>query len=501
MRRWLNHVRAAYESCTDVDLITATRNGDLHAFGELWVRYEQIAAAVARQLSPQSADDLVAEAFTAILRCLQTGKGPSDSFRAYLVATVRSKHVDHWRRERRCTSVAEIEVIDDLAVARRERFEPEELDEAELEKALDAWGCLDQRQQWLIRATAIEGRSTSEVAAELGARPGTVAVWVHRARERLRAAYLTHAVPAAEDPECEPFRNRFPRYLRAGLTARQQAEMDLHLESCATCGRALAAATEVNRRMRVAVGPLLPGLALGLAPASGSGSLLGWIRSGGHTLGTKAAVAAAGLAAAVAVPIVIGGHDQPTAPDRTPTVATQDLAVPAPTLAARRLPVEKVPTPARVVADSAVATAPPRPTSTSRSAPASSPPEPVVLTTAGPAVAPPTPATLTIGSGTASFTITTPDPADTSGTVVVELPDGWSFTAIKLTGMTGGSLSTSYSGSNTATLTLSHVSTDPSTGALHLTVSGSGPPMPDPQARVTTTLNGNPPSSSTQPLA
>src|SRR3954471_3651583 len=78
------------EGPSDAELIARVRNGDLEAYGELYVRHHYAAERMARQLVPANdADDLASEAFAKVLDALRVGGGPDVSFRAYLLTTVR----------------------------------------------------------------------------------------------------------------------------------------------------------------------------------------------------------------------------------------------------------------------------------------------------------------------------------------------------------------------------------------------------------------------------
>ena len=76
----------------DAELIAAVRTGDAASFGTLYERHAGAAWVVARQYtdSRADADDVVADAFTAVHAALQNGNGPESAFRAYLFTVVRT---------------------------------------------------------------------------------------------------------------------------------------------------------------------------------------------------------------------------------------------------------------------------------------------------------------------------------------------------------------------------------------------------------------------------
>src|SRR3954447_14501137 len=87
---------------SDAELIAAVRSGDTESYGQLFGRHRDAATRLARQLVPgPDADDLVAESFIRVLAVLQAGKGPDESFRAYLLTSLRRLHIDRIRASKR----------------------------------------------------------------------------------------------------------------------------------------------------------------------------------------------------------------------------------------------------------------------------------------------------------------------------------------------------------------------------------------------------------------
>src|SRR4051794_32555592 len=98
---------------TDADLIELVRSGDLEAFGELFSRHRDAANRLARQLVPgPDADDLVAEGFSRIMTALQSGKGPDEFFRAYLLTSIRRLHIDRIRSAKRVKTTDDVDELD-----------------------------------------------------------------------------------------------------------------------------------------------------------------------------------------------------------------------------------------------------------------------------------------------------------------------------------------------------------------------------------------------------
>jgi RNA polymerase sigma factor (sigma-70 family) len=247
-------VDVEYSALSDAALIVRTQQGDPGAYGELWIRHERVALALARTLSTSNGDELVAEAFAKILRTLHSGRGPTDNFRAYLFTTIRSCAVDDYRRSSRSVAVGHSSDLEEMTGKGRD---PNDDNGEKVEHAQRAWNTLAKREQLLMWASAVQGYSTAEIAEHLGLKPATAAVWIHRARARLRAAFLTGHVERSDDPTCQRHRDRFVPYLRDTLTAARRQTLVRHLDSCIDCKRALAIVSDVNTRMRSIVWPLL----------------------------------------------------------------------------------------------------------------------------------------------------------------------------------------------------------------------------------------------------
>lgn len=309
-RRHFRLRREDLGSSTEAQLLALARDGDSDAFGELWVRHEPVALGVARRISPTDPDDLVAEAFARVLRALRAGKGPTDDFRAYLCQTVRACSVDHFRRSR--IQTVTIDDVDLPGVGP----EPDPGDEPEA--ARRAWEQLSKPQRWLLWASAVEGYTVAEMAEKLDARPGTVAVWLFRARERLSAAFLEGHVQPSADATCQTHRARFVPYLRGTLGTKRRLATEAHLDACPDCAAALAAAYAVNHKLRVVIWPVLPAaavLGLDLAHAPHLGTWLSWQHTLGPLATAKGAVAGAAAAtvaaAAVTTAIVVTNPGTP----------------------------------------------------------------------------------------------------------------------------------------------------------------------------------------------
>lgn len=488
---------------TDEELIDATRGGNVEAYGELWVRHERAASSVASKLSANG-DDLVAEAFIRVLRALRAGSAPITNFRAYVCSAVRTCAVDEHRRSSRSIATCRLDLIGEAAV-------PAEDGSPTSDDALAAWQSLSKRDQWIMWAYAVQGYSTTEMAEQLGARPGTVAVWTYRAREKLRAAFLVRQITAADNAICQGERDRFVAYVRGRLSARRRSEVEAHLDACPACALVLTSVTNVNERFRGAVWPLVPAVG-GMTLAGVGHASHGLLRHLAHLVPAKmsSAVAATGavsvgVASVVVVAVVHtnGHHSAPLPPQAAPPLTHRTLEVaprvirhqaarpatvvrstPTPPAAAVALPVAQHPQASTVLHAIPVASpAPHTPTPT---------PTPAVVAT---------PMTVSNRSATSTFAIVVPDPSNTNGTVTVSLPSGWTATGVALRGLAStGGVGTRFDGSNTVTLTFTNLQVDPNTSTIELTVSGSGLYSGTEVATASESLSGAAPATQTSAL-
>ena len=282
---------------TDTELLEQARNGDEAAFTELYVRHQPAAQRLARSYRRLGdPDDLVNGAFERVLGALRRGAGPTESFRAYLFVTLRRLAADQGDRPAD-ESIDEVpEPINEAAVAG-------ELAMADREIITRAFEDLPDRWQAVLWHTAVEGRQPRELAGVLGVTANAAAAMSYRAREKLRQSYLQAHLQTSPAPDHEPWRSQLGAYVRDGLSARDRAAVDKHLERCESCRALLADLRDVNRSLARAVlplfvlvggGKLAAGAAAGGA-AAGAGAdtgLFAKLRRAAPTVGSTAAIAA-----------------------------------------------------------------------------------------------------------------------------------------------------------------------------------------------------------------
>ncbi|GAA0816811.1 sigma-70 family RNA polymerase sigma factor [Spirilliplanes yamanashiensis] len=234
---------ALLDTDTDTDLVHAVRAGDTAAYATLYERHRGAGRQLAFTLAsdPADADDLVAEAFTKVLATLRAGRGPQESFRAYLLTTLRHVCYNRARVDRR------IEFTDDLSpYDPGVPFHDTALAGLERAYAVRAFRQLPPRWQDVLWHTEVEGLGPAETAPVLGLTPNAVAVLAHRAREGLRRLYLQQHIAGAAHPECRWAAERLGGLVRGRLAARERGRLDAHLAWCAECRNRLDAVAEAD---------------------------------------------------------------------------------------------------------------------------------------------------------------------------------------------------------------------------------------------------------------
>lgn len=172
------------DSRDDIELLDAARDGEAEAYAELYRRYRPAARAAAASLRVPRCEreDVIEEAFANILAALRKGRGPSESFRPYLIAAVRNITFSRSRAHVRAQD-GYVRLTTELQTAEAVR----EFDTGDL--VSEAFGQLPERWQHVLIAIEIEGRRPAQLAPEMGMSPNAVSALVARARRGLRSAY------------------------------------------------------------------------------------------------------------------------------------------------------------------------------------------------------------------------------------------------------------------------------------------------------------------------
>jgi RNA polymerase sigma-70 factor (ECF subfamily) len=180
-------------------LIARSQHGDVEAFNQLILRYQQSTYAVVFRMlgNPEVAADVTQDALLAAFRAIGTFRGGS-SFRAWLLRIASNMACDHWRKNQRHPASSLDELADEdephtlvelTALVEPDRASnPEEfLLSQELQELIQrGMQDLPLEQRVAVILCDIEGHSYEEIAATTQSSLGTVRSRISRGRARLR---------------------------------------------------------------------------------------------------------------------------------------------------------------------------------------------------------------------------------------------------------------------------------------------------------------------------
>ncbi|HEX6356167.1 sigma-70 family RNA polymerase sigma factor [Actinophytocola sp.] len=282
---------------SDAELIAAVRGGDSEAYGVLYERHLHAAKRAASCLSNTAAEreDLVADAFTRVLRVLRDGRGPNEEFRAYLLVTMRNAAISGSRG-------ASVSLYADVPETYLPNPGGDPVENRwNASTAATAFASLPERWRTVLWHTEVEEESPAEIAPLLGMSANGVAALAYRAREGLRQAYLRAHLRDVDGRECQATVSKLAGWVRRSVPVPLGRKISRHLAVCADCQARAETLTRVNQELRASVAPLLLGAAFAAAyvpvvaaPVSGAaGAVVA------KTLFAKVAVATAIAATAV----------------------------------------------------------------------------------------------------------------------------------------------------------------------------------------------------------
>jgi DNA-directed RNA polymerase specialized sigma24 family protein len=241
------------ENLRDDQLLSAVRAGDTEAFSQLYLRYARAAQHAATQLvdSPESSEDVTAEAFTVLLEQLLAGNGPTLRFWPDLLTELRatkcrtmpsddSRFTDHEDVMDGCLSDAQLDSL------RRER---------EYGLVLEAFASLSIRSRTVLRRLQIRGMSVDAVAASLRTDTNLVARAAATATEALRVAYLQAHVPSSISLACVEPASRLAAWLCGHLAQQPRQQVSRPVAQCSACAHVADDLARLRRRMRNHVRP------------------------------------------------------------------------------------------------------------------------------------------------------------------------------------------------------------------------------------------------------
>jgi len=196
---------AELEREEEAPLIARSQSGDVNAFNQLVLHYQQtVYNVILRMLGDRdTAADVAQETFIAAYRAIQSFRGGS-SFRAWLLRIATNQACDHWRRTNRHPVDSLDSVMDEgephgvsllgTLVTTEQAANPEEFLlnqelQALIQKGLQELP-LDQRVAVVL--CDVQGLSYEEIAAGTQTSLGTVRSRIARGRARLRDYLYKH---------------------------------------------------------------------------------------------------------------------------------------------------------------------------------------------------------------------------------------------------------------------------------------------------------------------
>ena len=173
---------------SDEQLISDTLGGDMAAFGTIVERYWNmvVGLAINKIGEPPEAEDIAQESFLKAYSQLHSLQQPS-RFAGWLSKIAMQQCSNTIRRRIRCKSAlgCKAEGIEE-AEAKAAETGNHRLTAGQRYFIRERVGRLPAKFQKLILMRFVGGLSAVEIAKQLGKRPGTVRVWLHRAYKILR---------------------------------------------------------------------------------------------------------------------------------------------------------------------------------------------------------------------------------------------------------------------------------------------------------------------------
>lgn len=227
-------------------LVDLVRRGDLAAFSELYESHLAVAGYVARAETDNAsdADDVVAEAFASVLEALLAGKGPRESFQAYLTTTVRRMAHRRNVRSRRNATLGYGSAMDDLVLDDNSTIRA-----FEATVLMRAFRSLPTRWQAVLWCVEVEGLKPAATGRVMELSPNGVSSLLIRAREGLRQAYLQEHVAQTPDDPCIDYSRHFGKYVRNAVRKAARQRIASHVVACARCADVLVYLKEIDEAM------------------------------------------------------------------------------------------------------------------------------------------------------------------------------------------------------------------------------------------------------------
>ncbi len=173
---------------SDEQLVLATLGGDVPAFGKLVQRYWNMvfALALSRVKDPTEAEDIAQESFLKAYARLHSLRDLS-RFPGWLSKITLQQCTNAVRKDIRSRAVLGSQATSLTDLAAIPAYSPNPgLTDGQIQFVRQAIGQLPEKLQRLVIMRFVGELSAVQIAEQLGKRPGTVRVWLHRAYKTLR---------------------------------------------------------------------------------------------------------------------------------------------------------------------------------------------------------------------------------------------------------------------------------------------------------------------------
>jgi len=197
-------VASAGDAVSDVQLISAVRRGNDHAFEQLYRRYSTAVMrfVAARVRDNGRAEDLVQEIFLSALRRMRATDGKI-VFRPWIFEIAKNAAIDHYRRTSRAEEVSlhaddALRPADQLRLVGSPHGRPEHamLHKERFDHLRGAFAELSQNHHRVLVLRELEGLSYREIAKQMDMTRPAVESALFRARRRLQQEYARAAAVA-----------------------------------------------------------------------------------------------------------------------------------------------------------------------------------------------------------------------------------------------------------------------------------------------------------------
>ncbi len=258
----------------DADLVRAAQDGSHDAARLLFASYQEQMYRQARHAtgSVAEADEVVAAACAKAWVRLPSLKDP-DRFGAWISTILRNCVVDEQRARQRAVPVADVPDTRVEEITVLDRIERERM-AAAIPEALAA---LSPRDREVLARLAVSHDSVDAVASDLELTPNHVYQVFHRARKRMRVAYLLALQERDIQPVCRACVKRMPKYVSGEASAASRAAVDGHLDGCEACRKRLAAMRDDYVSARGLFALPLPFMLIGVIAKTGARAVAGMV--------------------------------------------------------------------------------------------------------------------------------------------------------------------------------------------------------------------------------